>query len=394
MQSDKRPIILAMHWPRFGPYHLARLNAAFQELKPAGIEVVGLETANQDKTYAWRQESGPTIFERHVAFPGRTYEQISPLLIWKGMMSVLDRIDPQAIAICGYSTHDAWSALAWCKLHRRAAILMTDTKWDDAPRTVWKEGLKRRVVRQFATALCGGSLHRKYLEQLGMKPERIFEGCAAVDNDYFWQGAERARQNPDAYRSLPGLESPEPFFLASARFIKCKNLDGLLRAYVRYRRRSANTGKSLTPWRLVILGDGVERDALEHLVYSESIQGVSFAGFRQIEELPIYYGLASVFIHPAYKDTWGLVVNEAMAAGLPVLVSNRCGCAPDLVSDGNNGFTFSPEDVTALADLMMKVSSGQVNLQAMSLAARNRIGERGPKRFAQGLYGALQVALQ
>jgi glycosyltransferase involved in cell wall biosynthesis len=144
----------------------------------------------------------------------------------------------------------------------------------------------------------------------------------------------------------------------------------------------------------VILGDGDEREALTHLMSFENIRNVSFPGFRQIDELPIYYGLASVFIHPAYQEQWGLVVNEAMAAGLPVLVSNRCGCAPDLVSDGNNGFTFSPEDVTALADLMMKVSSGQVNLQAMSLAARNRIGERGPKRFAQGLYGALQVALQ
>lgn len=392
--NGRSPVSLIIQWPRLGPYHLARSNAAFHELKDLGIKVVVMETASLDNTYAWEKDNGATAFERIVALPGKVYESISPVESWRGITSILDRINPRAIFIHGYCTYDAWSALAWCKLHRRPAILMSDSKDDDMPRVAWKEWLKGRVVRQFRAALCAGSPQRSYLEQLGMPPERIFDGFDVVDNEFFSEGADQARQNSDIYRSMAGLESPGPFFLASGRFVKCKNLDGLLHAYAQYRRRIAATFDRSAPWGLVILGDGAERKALEHLVHSENIQGVSFPGFLQIGDLPIYYGLASVFVHPTFQDTWGLVVNEAMAAGLPVLVSTRCGCAPDLVSEGENGYTFAPENLSKLTDLMVRVSSGEVDLRAMSIGSRNRIKEWGLKRFVRGIYGALQVALQ
>jgi glycosyltransferase involved in cell wall biosynthesis len=395
MEQDVRPpISLIIHYPRFGPYHLARINAAFHELKAADVKVVGMEIASLDDTYAWRQENSATVFDRCVVLPGQIFERTSSIAIWRGVFSVLNRINPHAILICGYSTHDAWSTLAWCKLHNCATILSFDSKYDDAPRVRWRERLKGGIVRKFDAALCGGKPHRAYLQYLGMKPEQIFDGVDVVDNDFFWQGAEQARRNPALYRSMPGLESPEPFFLASARFIHGKNLDGLLRSYAKYRRNLAETNEGRQPWRLVILGDGPERSILENMVRSEGIQGVSFPGFLHIDQLPIYYGLAGLFIHPSHKDTWGLVVNEAMAAGLPVLVSSCCGCVQDLVCEGENGFTFASGDTTGLADLMRKVSSGQVDLKAMSVSSRNRIKDWGLKRFAQGLYGALQAALQ
>ena len=385
---------VVIQWPRLGPYYKARSSAAFHELAAAGIKVVVLETASLDDTYAWEKDDGPTPFERFVALPGKVYERISIRECWYGIRDLLERIDPAVVFIHGYCTYDTWCALAWCKLHKRPAILMSDSKYDDMKRVWWKEWLKGKVVGQFKAALIAGSLQRIYMEELGMRPERIFDGFDAVDNDFFWEGAKRARRNPVNYRSLAGLESAGPFFLASGRFIKLKNLDGLLRAYAQYRRIMTATFERIPPWRLVILGDGAERRALEHLVHSEGIQGVSFPGFLQIGELPIYYGLARVFVHPAFKDTWGLVVNEAMAAGLPVLVSKRCGCAPDLVSEGANGYTFAPDDLSTMTDLMVRVSSGHVDLQSMSIASRNLIKEWGLKRFVQGLIGALQVALQ
>jgi 1,2-diacylglycerol 3-alpha-glucosyltransferase len=393
-RNTRPPITLVVHFPRFGPYHLARINAAFEELRTAGVKVVGMETASLDDTYAWQQEEGATAFERRVALPGRVYERSSRLEMWRGVKSVLDSVNPDAMAIHGYSTCDTWSALAWCNLHHRKAILLSDSKYDDMPRHFCKEWLKQWLVHKFDAALCAGRASRIYLERLGMEPEQIFEGFDVVDNDFFWRGAEKARRDPASYRSMPGLESPEPFFLVSARFIHEKNLDGLLRSYTQYRRVLSETDSGRSPWRLVILGDGPERNALENLVRSEGIQGVSFPGFLQIDQLPIYYGLASFFVHPSHQDTWGLVVNEAMAAGLPILVSKNSGCAQDLVCEGENGFTFASEDATTLADLMKKVSSGQANLKAMSVSSRNRIKNWGLTRFAQGLHGALQAALQ
>src|SRR5262249_59830905 len=96
-------------------------------------------------------------------------------------------------------------------------------------------------------------------------------------------------------------------------------------------------------WKLVLLGEGEQRAKLEGLRDALGLRNdVSMPGFKQYDELPAYYGLASAFVHTSTTEQWGLVVNEAMAAGLPVLVSERCGCGPDLVREGVNGFTFDP----------------------------------------------------
>jgi glycosyltransferase involved in cell wall biosynthesis len=89
-----------------------------------------------------------------------------------------------------------------------------------------------------------------------------------------------------------------------------------------------------------------------------------------------------------------LVVNEAMASGLPVLVSNRCGCAPDLVQEGVNGFTFDPYNVEQIAGLMLKVSACDFPLSAFGDASRRIIADWGPERFAAGLKAAAEKALE
>ena len=110
---------------------------------------------------------------------------------------------------------------------------------------------------------------------------------------------------------------------------------------------------------------------------------VILAGFKQYDELPAYYGLASAFVHASTTEQWGLVVNEAMASGLPVLVSDRCGCAPDLVEDGVNGFTFDPYDVEALAGLMQRVA-------AMTDERRQAMGASRPADHRRLGAGALR----
>lgn len=350
---------------------------------------MGLEIASQDKIYLWREEAFDRLL-RYVVFPERSYETVSISEMIRGVSLALHRLRPDAIAINGYSSLDAWTILALSKVYGCRTILMTDSKVDDAPRSGWKEMAKGRIVQQFDAALCAGTPHRGYLQYLGMDGNKIFDGYDAVDNDFFWKGAEQIRR-----KRASQSERDDPFFLVSARFIKGKNLDGLLLAYAEYRGRLVSTTYGRRqPWRLVILGDGPEHGSLENLVYSKGIEGVSFPGFVQIDKLPLYYGRASVFIHPSYKDTWGLVVNEAMASGLPVLVSNQSGCRSDLICEGENGFSFEPGDVTALADLMVKMSSDQMNLKAMGISSLNRIKEWGLKRFAEGLYGAFQAASQ
>jgi glycosyltransferase involved in cell wall biosynthesis len=147
---------------------------------------------------------------------------------------------------------------------------------------------------------------------------------------------------------------------------------------------------------MVLLGDGPLRPALQSQIEAFKLQDhIQLPGFRQYPELPSYYALAGAFIHASTIEQWGLVVNEAMASGLPVIVSNRCGCARDLVKEGLNGFTFDPFNADALAQLMSRVARLDEEGKAkMGAESRRIIAEWGVKRFADGLESAVAKALE
>src|SRR5207253_3162510 len=130
------------------------------------------------------------------------------------------------------------------------------------------------------------------------------------------------------------------------------------------------------PWDLVLLGDGPLKADICRLISDFRLHGqVHLRGFIQYRELPAYYALADAFVHASTTEQWGLVVNEAMATGLPVIVSNRCGCVPDLVAEGKNGFTFNPESV-----------------EEMRAESRHIIAGFTPTHFAIAAQRAIDVA--
>ena len=156
---------------------------------------------------------------------------------------------------------------------------------------------------------------------------------------------------------------------------------------------SLNMGIS-PPWRLVVLGDGEDKEKLKTLIFKENIEGVTLAGFHQVEEIPAYYALSNLFIHSALQDQWGVVVNEAMACGLPVLVSRQSGCAGELVQEGVNGFVFDASDIMSLSTLMFQFSSGNYDLGAFGRSSQEIIKNWGTERFAEGIYSAIMCCLE
>lgn len=373
---------IVVSWPRFGPYHLARLRYSARYLAERGHQLVGLETAPLDTIYAWREETQADGFERVQMFPGQTFNHLTPQQQHRGMQEVLNRVQPDVVAITSYGHPDSRSALLWCRTHRKPGILMYDTTAQDAVRVGWRERIKSRLVAQYDAALVAGTLSRQYLEGLGFPRDAIFRGIDVVDNAWFAETARSAPRTPP----LPELEPSQPYFLASNRFIARKNLPRLLDAYAAYRTQSA------APWPLVMLGDGVLRDELQARATALGLEGsVLWAGFRQIEELPAFYAHAGAFVHPAEADQWALVVNEAMACGLPVLVSRGAGCWPDLVEEGVNGFTFAPTDTEALTQGFLALSAPDTNLRAMGEASRERIAQWTLHTFAESLLHAAET---
>jgi glycosyltransferase involved in cell wall biosynthesis len=234
--------------------------------------------------------------------------------------------------------------------------------------------------------LVAGTPHIDYVNKLGIPHERIFMGYDVVDNEHFTAGAEAARSNASADRARYAL--PEEYFIACARFIEEKNLIGLISGFARYRQLAGARA-----WKLVLVGDGPERADVIRAISRFGVEdAVVLAGFRQYHELPVFYGLAGALVHASTRDTWALVVNEAMASGLPVLVSEQCGCARDLVQAGANGFTFNPAEVERLAELMCELAHGESDRRSMSQKSLDIISRWSIERFADSLWKATDAA--
>jgi glycosyltransferase involved in cell wall biosynthesis len=185
------------------------------------------------------------------------------------------------------------------------------------------------------------------------------------------------------------LEKPlnRPYFLGVSRFIPKKNLSVLIGAYIDYRNTT-----STEPWDLVLCGDGgllqEMKDYVSHHTLSESIH---FPGFLKPNELLPFFAHAKCFVHASFEEQWGLVVNEAMAAGLPVVVSTRCGCFKDLVVEGENGFGFDPLNRRELVQLFERVRQNEATLETMGNASLTRISNFDSSLFGTGLVKAIHL---
>lgn len=367
---------------RIGPYHDARL----RQLSMA-CSVTAVEFSKIDRTYSWSSVAENGSYRVVTLFPDRDIKSVSASVLSTKMHAELTLLESDVVAIPGWSAPASLAALTWCAKTTTPAVLMSDSTYYDEPRALWKEWVKRQIVDLHSSALVAGTLHMDYVEALGLSRASAFTGYDVVDNLHFELAAERARSEAEVLRRKFRL--PCHYLLASSRFIEKKNLFRLLAAYSEF--RSHCDGND---WDLVLLGDGPLRAELLDYVDRMGLTGrVHFLGFRQYEELPVFYALAEAFIHASTTEQWGLVVNEAMASGLPVLVSNRCGCAPDLVRDGINGYSFDPYCVEQIAKRMIQVASDDCDRVAMAAASRRIIGDWSPETFVVGMLRAADAAL-
>ena len=409
---ERKPAI-AIVFHHIGPYHHARLNAAAD-----GLSVIGIEWSAKGYD-AWGAADIPVLYHKVSLFSEATDGYLAKAELRQAFCWALEQAKPDVVAVNGWNNFGSLAAANCCVARGIPMVVMSESAREDELRTWWKEMLKRRIVDLYSAALVGGQRHIDYLVELGMPPERIFTGYDVVDNHYFARRTEEIRnshlrqgnggQAASEIRNNYGL--PENYFLASARFIPKKNLPRLIRAYAEYRQlcrasvsdaeRSEGAGnppspslrRTGTPWDLVLLGDGPLRQTLSSQLSTLNLQAhVHLPGFKQYDELPVYYALAKAFVHASTTEQWGLVVNEAVASGLPVIVSNRCGCVPELVN--GNGFTFDPFDEQELVERLSQMASlSDDERKSLSDASYGISANFAPKRFGEGLEQAARLAL-
>jgi glycosyltransferase involved in cell wall biosynthesis len=366
--------------PVLAPYSIARFKA-LQSMKP-DYAVQAMALGATARMREWQVRKIDLGFEYLEAFPGETVENIEPRALAARITRWLDESDPQAVVITGYYYPAMRAAARWTREHGRVSVFIGDSQWVDRRRIVLKEWAKGWWVRRhYDAAFVAGERTAAYLARMGFPRERIWTGYDVVDNQAFASGAAAARSRAEALRNLLGL--PERYFLFVGRFASEKNPLQLLEAYARYRHAARQMG-----WGLVLVGSGPQESALR--ARARSLRDVVFTGFQQIDAVQAYYGLASCLVLPSISDTWGLVVNEAMAAGLPVLVSHRCGCVPELVRPGLNGYVCDPFDIDGLAHFMKVMSFREVDLDKMGDASRRIVSAYTPETWAETLVDCIE----
>ena len=360
-----------------GPYHLARLHRLHTACQERGWRMTALELARSEADYAWKTSLSGSPF-LVISLSANPLEHTSFSHIVQRLWATLTQLQPDAVAIAGYGRPTMLAALAWSLWHHTPTVLMSETTAQDAPRQRWRETLKRGLISGYDAALVGGQPQKQYLAELGFPPAAIFTGYNSVGNATF---------DPEQIASL-SRPVARPYFLAINRFIPKKNLPFLLSAYAAYRSVAG------AAWDLVLCGDGELRPQLEQQITDLALtDSVHLPGFLQQAELLPYLAHAECFVHASLHEQWGLVVYEAMAARLPVLVSNRCGCYADLVVEGVTGLGFDPTNQSALVALLHQASTGALPLRQLGRAAFQHIQQFSPDGFAQGCLAAVEYAI-
>jgi glycosyltransferase involved in cell wall biosynthesis len=232
-----------------------------------------------------------------------------------------------------------------------------------------------------------GTPQRAFAEHFGVPPERIFLTPYGVDNDFFAIGAAAHRAERTARLTGLGLDATAPVVLYAAKLIERKRPGDLLDAYARLRDRGVQAS-------LLVVGDGPLKASLNLRALALGLEGIRFLGFQNQSEILAWYGISDVFALPSAEEAWGLVVNEAMCAGLPVIATRETGSSYDLVQPGVTGFTYLAGDVRSLTDHLTTLCADRDLRQRMGRASLERIRKWSFAEAHDGLVAALQAVTQ
>jgi glycosyltransferase involved in cell wall biosynthesis len=279
------------------------------------------------------------------------------------LLGELARADYDAFWIHGYAHLNAWVAAA-IGAARQTRVLIREEQTLLPERPLYKRAVKAVALRSLFARSYGlyiGEENRRYFRHYGIPDERLFATRYCVENDVFRARARELEPQRERLRAQFGLAPEHPAILYVGKLYPVKAPLVLLEAFARVRERQ--------PCSLMVVGEGPLRAAAEELIARRRIPDVHFVGFLNRSQIAEAYAAADVFCLPSLSETWGIVINEALNFELPVVVSDKVGCAPDLVHHGENGYVTRAGDAGSLAEALGSLVADE--------ALRRRFGRQG-----------------
>lgn len=382
----------------FGPYHAARIEALASALGAQESKLYAFQFSRTSTTYGWKPvlPAGVEVVTLAQASPVGVVEAFR---IARAFGHALRERHVDVVFLPSYSPLPNLFCLLSAKFLHCKTILMNES-WHGTERAGFVGRLaKHGIVRLFDAALVGGTPQREYACAYGQSRSKVFLGYDAVDVNYFTQASNRWKDVPIDALPVPNL--PARYFLNLGRFVAKKNIGLLIRAYAQVVQQDPVPAVAL-----VLVGEGSEERLLRQLAADLGLRvrngletppppggeaEVVFYPFQQVDKTPLFFAHCEAFILPSLYEEWGLVVNEAMACGAAVLVSENVGCAQDLVEEGRNGFRFDPQQLSQLASLLQRFIRDPALSRRLGQQGTILIRHWGPDRFAKGALCAIRA---
>ncbi len=287
---------------------------------------------------------------------------INPSIVWE-----LIKSNPDIVFSSGYSSLTNQLAFLYAKIYKKPFIVRSESTINEPNflRTI-SLPLVKFIVRHSDALVAGGTRSREYLLSLGACPDRIFTAYSTVDTDSFKRQSGELKARKEKLKGEIGIRNKQVIVYVG-QLIERKGLKYLIKAYAQL--------KPEFDVALLIVGGGIQKDELAELCQRDNIQDVFFTGYIQLDTLARYYVASDIFVLPSYEEAWGLVLNEAMACGLPVISTTRVGAAADLIKDGLNGYVVEDRNTEQLCRALRKILSNFELIQSMSSKSQQIIDE-------------------
>jgi glycosyltransferase involved in cell wall biosynthesis len=378
------PIRVAAVFPEPTPYRAPLLD------RVAALDEIDLTVIYAAETVAgrtWRVEPRHrAVFLRGVGVPGagRVLHHDYPLT--PGVVGALSAARPDVVVVSGWSTFAAQAAIAWCRVRRVPYVLVVESH-DEGPRAGWRKAVKGsvvpRVVRGASGVLVTGTLARRSMVARGAARERVHVFANTIDVDEFGKRVDSLESRRAALRESVGAGPDDVVVLSVARLAPEKGLDVLVHAAA-----EAHDERVL----LVVAGEGAERERLEDLAAVRGVR-LELTGDLEWDRIAEAYAAADVFALLSQREPWAVVVNEAAACGLPLVLSDRVGAAHDLLRDGHNGFLVPAGDVDAASDALRRLAADPGLRAAQGARSRELARDWGYGPSVDGFLAAVRESV-
>ena len=349
----------------------------FRALAAQGLDFEVIFAASQSRISHEQLDLRQDSYKHRFLFDGG-YEAAPGTRRLFGTLKGLREIDPDVVIVSGYYAIECWAAWAWALQRKRPIVMWYESNEFDYPRRPWwKETLKRLFIGRISRAHVYGVSNKAYLLKLGLADDRIDIKRAVVNTAKFLIEADARTYSSGRKKNILCVGRPD----------EQKNIGLLIRAM-----GAAVDAVGEPLWSLTIAGTGPLEAQLRALAIALKVDAsVDFKGYVPQSQLPHLYSQADLFILPSKREAWGLVVLEAMLAGVPVAVSELCGCAYDLVNS-ETGWTFSPWHEKGLTDILLALPDmSPEQLATMGCACRNLAVTYSPDSCAKRVIESLRI---